>query len=163
MKSLIFSLLILFTTQAFAENCTESTSAAKVDEQMEIKTDVPKHLKGAMIIVRLADGRESQVPAEKFKVVPRKQQYLVTKTSTETVRSCTNLDHNRNRVSLMGGEGPTGHLDRDSSSAPGKVSVESERGAVGGAQYQRLLNDRWSLGIQGQTNKTGMVMIGLDF
>lgn len=163
MKSLILVLLTVFASGAFAENCTESTTAAKVDEQLEIKTDVPRHLEGATIIVRLANGKESQVPAEKFKVVPRKQQFLVTKTSTSTVRSCTNLDHNRNRISLLGGKGPTGHLDRDTSSAPGKVSVEAERDVIGGAQYQRLLTDRLSVGVQGQTNKTGMVMIGLDF
>lgn len=157
-------LLTMFLTNVVAKadtNCTEQTSASQVEEQAVISTDVPNHLKGAKIIVRLADGRESEVPAEKFKVVPRLQQYLVTKVSKNTVKSCTNLDHNRNRVSLLGGEGPTGHLDRDGNVA--KTTVESERGIVGGAQYQRLLTDKLSVGIQGQTNKSGMVLIGVDF
>lgn len=153
---------MLFTTSVFADtNCKVESTASKVEETTEIKTDVPNHLKGAQIIVRLADGRESVVPAEKFKVVPRLQQYLVTKVSSSTVKSCTNLDHNRNRISLLGGEAPTGHLDRDGNAD--KTTVESERGLVGGAQYQRLLTDKLSVGIQGQTNKSGMVLIGVDF
>jgi hypothetical protein len=30
-------------------------------------------------------------------------------------------------------------------------------------QYQRLLTEKISVGVQGQTNQTGSLMIGLDF
>lgn len=162
-------LLTMFLTNAVAkaESCTEQTSADQVLEQAEIKTDVPKHLKGATIIVRLADGRESVVPAEKFKVVPRLQQYLVTKVSKSTVRSCVNYEQRRNRLSVVAGHGPTGHLDRSSDGTTARV--ESDHGAIGGAMYQRLLTERISLGVQVQgtdfsrDNKTGMGTLGYEF
>ncbi len=161
-------LLTMFLTNVYAkaDTCSTETSAEQVEEQAEIKTDVPKHLIGAKIIVRLADGGESEVPAEKFKVVPRLQQYLVTKVSKNTVKSCTKLDDKRHRVSLMAGEAPTGHLDRDGNTA--KTTIESERGIVGGAQYQyrtgvRVLNLPVSVGGQLQTNESGAVLLGVDF
>lgn len=167
----VIILLTMFLTNVYAkaETCDTRTGEEQVLEQAEIKTDVPNHLKGAKIIVRLADGRESEVPAEKFKVVPRLQQYLVTKVSKSTVRSCiTAADKERNRVSALVGFGPTGHLDRSSGNGT-TATVEADRGFVGGVMYQRLLTDRLSIGIQGQghdasrKDKTGLGVIGYDF
>ncbi len=148
--------------QALAESCVESVTGSSIDDKMEINTITPKHLKGAKITVELADGSKSTVSAEKFKVVPRMQQFIVTKATLMMSKTCK-ADAKLNRVSLMGGKGPTGRLERDASAAPAKVSVEAEHDGVAGAQYQRLLTERLSVGVQGQTNKTGMVMIGLDF
>lgn len=163
-------LLTMFLTNVYAkaDTCSTETTANQVEEQTEIKTDVPKHLVGATVCVRLADGKESCVPAEKFKVVPRKQQFIVTKVSNSTVKTCSVEDSKRHRVSVMGGKGPTGHLDRDNSQAPNKVSVESEYDVIGGAQYQyrtgvKVLSLPVSVGGQLQTNKSGMVLIGVDF
>lgn len=166
MKYLI--LLSLLCLNVKAEDCTEKSSVDQVEEQKEIKTDVPKHLKGAKIIVRMADGRESVVPAEKFKVVPRKQQYLVTKVKKSTVVSCTSLVAAKNRISVMAGEAPTGHLDRDDTLSPSKVEVSSERGLVGGVQYQRDLGlTAFGLpvhaGAQVQTNKSLLIDAGVSF
>lgn len=167
--AILFLTMFLTNAIAKAESCTEQTSAAQVLEQTEIKTDVPKHLIGATITVTLANGKSSTVPAEKFKVVPRLQQYLVTKVSKSTVRSCvTAADKERNRVSALVGFGPTGHLDRSSDNNT-TATVEADRGFVGGVMYQRLLTDRLSIGIQGQghdasrKDKTGLGVIGYDF
>jgi hypothetical protein len=128
---------------------------------MRISTDTPNHLKGAVIIVRQKDGRESVVPAERFKVVPRKQQFIVTTLETNSTISCTTNEPRKNRVSLLGGHGAQEGLT--STKTGTTVTVESNVGLVGGAQYQRMLSDRVSVGVQGQTNKTGSLLIGLDF
>ena len=157
MKYIIFSML--FGISSMASECIEKVSEEVATETKVINTDVPNHLKGATIIVRTADGRESSVPAEKFKVVPRKQQFLVTKTERSKTLSCST--NKKNRVSLLGGHGAQGGLS--SSQSGNLVEVESETGAVVGAQYQRMLNDTFSVGVQGQTNKTGSILLGVDF
>jgi len=104
------------------------------------------------------DGRETSVPAEKFKVVPRKQQFVVTKTkATLTCRA-----KEKNRVAALGGFGPTGAL-KDRKDDAKTTTVDTVEGAVGGLQYQRKLNDRFSLGVQGQSNKTFSLILGVDF
>ena len=153
-----FIVAMLLSLQAYAE-CTEELSEEIVMETKEITTDVPSHLKGATIIVRLADGRESSVPAEKFKVVPRKQQFVVSKTERSKLLSCR--ENKKNRVSLLGGHGAQSGLT--SKQSGNTVEVESDVGIVGGAQYQRMLNDMLSVGAQIQTNKTGSVLLGVDF
>jgi hypothetical protein len=141
--------------------CSESTGQTEAKEKLEIKTDVPNHLKGATITIRLADGRESTVPAEKFKVVPRKQQFIVTKVETSKVVSCTTNDPKKNRASLVAGYGAKNGLTTSTSGST--VTVETKSGAVGGAQYQRMLNEDISVGVQAQTNGTGSLLLGLDF
>jgi len=158
MKALLFSILLVFSGYAFAD-CSETTSAEAVDQVFELTTDVPSHLKGATITVKLADGRESTVPAEQFKVVPRKQEFIITRTKQTTTKLCK--DSQKNRVSLVAGKGPKGSLQTDRSG--NKLTVEEQIGAVGGLQYQRKLNERISVGIQGQTNETGSLLLGLDF
>jgi hypothetical protein len=144
-----------------SEQCVTSSQQEEVQETKVISTDVPSHLKGAIIIIVQADGKKSAVPAEKFKVVPRKQERLITKVATNTLKTCQQSREFKNRVSILGGRGAKEGLTKEVT--PGKVEIESRVGAVGGLQYQRLLNDRISVGVQGQTNKTGLLSIGLDF
>jgi hypothetical protein len=161
MKKLIVTTIILCSPMfAYAEKCATSTDAEQIEETREIKTDVPKHLEGATITIRLADGRESTVPAEKFKVVPRLQQFLITKTKQQTTTMCS---ADKNRLSVLAGKGPKNGLDVDKSQAPNKVSVENEYGGVGGLQYQRLVTDRVSVGAQVQTNESVLLGIGIEF
>lgn len=157
MKKIIIA-LILFPMFALAENCATTTGEEKVEETKEITTDVPNHLKGATIIVRTADGRESSVPAEKFKVVPRNQQFVITKIK-QTDKTMCRAD--KNRISVMAGNGPKEGLDRSKSTS--SVTVESRVGVVGGVQYQRMVTEKVSLGVQGQTNESVLFNIGLDF
>lgn len=159
MKFLILTLLSLPVFAA--EICSTSAQNEQVLETVTISTDVPSHLKGATIVVRLADGRESKVPAELFKVVPRKQQRLVTKLSSEKTISCLKTSETKNRLSLLGGYGTQKGLKRSVRSDG--VDVETRAGVVGGIQYQRSLTERFSVGVQGQTNATGSLMIGVDF
>lgn len=163
MRLLFLGLLLSLgaLAQATDLSCTTKTGSAEIAEQFEIKTDVPKHLRGATIIVRKADGTESAVPAERFKVVPRKQQFIVTKVETKSEVTCLSDARNKNRVSLLGGYGSRNGLDTKRSGST--LEVESRSGLVGGAQYQRSLSKRFSVGIQGQTNGTGSLLLGVDF
>lgn len=158
-----YIIMFLVSVNVWAsENCQVDTMESRATKKTVITTDVPKYLEGAVIIVRLADGRATTVPAEKFKVVPRQRQALVTEVTTSTLKVCQ--DHNNHRVSLHAGKGPQGGLDRDNSQAPNVVKVESQFGAVGGVQYQyRFDNSHFSASGQLQTNETGLVGIGYDF
>jgi hypothetical protein len=160
MKYLLL-LSVMLASPALAEDCTSSTSAEEATSFYDINTNVPNHLKGATITIRQADGKESTVPAEKFKVVPRVQQYIIKTAEQRTKTSCTVSVNDKNRVSLVGGYGSRNKLDTSTNGTT--VSVENSRGLVGGLQYQRLLTRRLSVGAQGQTNKTGSLLIGLDF
>ena len=162
MKYIIATFLSVMAYTAHAKNnCVTTSSTEQVLETVVINTDVPSHLKGATIIVKQADGRTSEVPAELFKVVPRKQQRIITKVQNDKLMSCTELTHHKNRVSALAGFGPREGLNKDIE--PNKVDVESKVGVVGGLQYQRNITEKISLGVQGQTNKTGLAVIGFDF
>jgi len=161
--------LVSFASYAGDKVCSEQTGAEEVTGKLEINTDVPKYLRGATITVHLADGRETTVPAEKFKVVPRKQQYLTTRTERSKVTNCTvtetELVLRRNRVTALGGRG-TQHGVETTTTTPTEVDISSKTGFVGGLQYQRVLpvlHDRLSVGVQGQTNRTGSILLGIDF
>lgn len=158
MKTLL--LMLSLVTVSYAQECKTTKSKDIVLEKLELKTDVPKWLEGATIIVRLADGKESSVPAEKFKVVPRKQQFIVTRMLHETELMCSS-PRNKNRVSVMGGLGPSGNLKATTSGTT--VSIETGPAAVGGLSYQRLLTDELSVGGQVQTNHTILMQLGWDF
>lgn len=164
---LLTTLLLTFNVNAKTE-CYISRTEDKVDEQLEINTDVPKHLRGATITITLKDGSSSVVPAEKFKVVPRLQQFIVTKTSKTNTQTCNIQDSKKHRVSVMGGKGAQEGLNVNNTSAPDVVSIESRVGAVMGAQYQyktdlEVLDMPVSIGVQGQSNQTGSLMLGIDF
>lgn len=163
-NTFIFILLLIFTCFAEARTCTTTDSEITNEVLFVINTDVPKHLKGATITVTLVDGRVSKVPAEKFKVVPRMQQTIVTHTVQKSKDECVDVvagEERKNRVSILAGEAPKGSLDRSLSG--NKVSVSSTRGAALGLQYQRKISERFSLGGQIQSNDSGSAMLGYEF
>jgi hypothetical protein len=171
MKYVMIILIAAISTISYAgsEQCSSGTRKATLNEQYNVNTDVPAHLKGATITITLADGRSSTVPAEKFKVVPRKQQLIVKHDTVETTITCsTQQPIQRNRVSVLAGRGTQEGLDRNNDNAPNEVTVENKVGPIFGAQYQyktdwKVLKMPLSFGVQGQTNKTGSVMVGVDF
>lgn len=161
MRSFITILLLCSPLSAFcAENCSTSSKVDSSKERMEIKTDVPKFLEGATIVVRLKDGTETSVPAEKFKVVARKQQFIITLIQQDTTTLCS-AEINKNRISLNVGQGPKGTLSTTKTAS--KVEIESQVGTIGGLQYQRLITDKISISGQVLNNDTGLLGVGLDF
>jgi hypothetical protein len=169
MKKYIILLALCLPIVSMAnQKCEVFTEEAKVEEQLEIKTDVPNFLKGATIIVRLANGKESVVSADKFKVVPRKQQFITIRVKETNVHLCSieqeqqkQIEKEKNRISLLGGQGPDNKLSvsRDATS----ITVESKTKPIAGVQYQRLITDKISVGAQVQTNESALLSIGLDF
>jgi hypothetical protein len=154
-------LVLLLAAVTFGDDCVKESSQDEVTGQHVISTDVPRHLVGAVIIVRRADGKESQVPAERFKVVPRKQQF-VTKEITRQQRLVCKAEEKKNRLSAVGGVGPKTGFDK-STPTPTSLQVENRAGAVFGLQYQRKIIKDLSVGIQGQSNSTGSILVGIDF
>jgi len=154
-------LLLLLATNSYANNCSSNTTVDEAISYYNIDANTPNHLKGATITVTLANGKSSTVPAERFKVVPRFQQYIIKTAQNTTTETCTINDPNKNRVSALGGYGSRNKLS--TSTTGNTVEVENSRGLVGGLQYQRLITDVLSVGAQAQTNKTGLLLIGLDF
>ena len=153
----LFILALFVSGNVYADQ-TCSETAEQATEQKEIKTDVPKFLEGATIIVRLKNGKESSAPAEKFKVVPRKQQFIVTKTKSSILCSASE----KNRISVLGGYGNKASVSKTVDS-PSQTTVKTNEGAVGGLQFQRKVSDKVSIGAQGQTNKTVSIIVGVDF
>jgi hypothetical protein len=157
MKSLIIFLLAFSVSLQAA--CKEELFKSEVMGQYLISTDVPSHLKGATITVTKADGTSSNVPAEQFKVVPRKQQFITKHTQSGKIVSCEGLSA-KNRVRLMGGVGPNGLKESRSGTT---VTIKSRQSEVFGAGYDRLLTDKFSLGLQGFSNGQGTIGLGIDF
>ena len=158
---LISCLLISCCLFASEPACTTDTGQTELKGLLNISTDVPEFLKGAVIVVRLKDGTETTVPAEKFKVVPRKQQFIITKTEVKTITKCNIGSAVKNRVSAAGGAGLNGSVKTETEGST--VKVTPGIGFVGGLQYQRKVYNNFSLGLQGLSNGTGLLMIGLDF
>jgi hypothetical protein len=161
MNKLILMMLSLMSVAVFAVDCDTSRSEEKAEETLEIKTDVPDYLKGATITVKQADGKETVFTAEQFKVVPRKQQFIVTKTRQLEKTTCSE-EERKNRFSLLGGGGPKGNL-RVTQPNAGQARIETNAGAVGGAMYQRKLGKVLSVGGQVQTNESVLFSVGVDF
>lgn len=161
MKNLLILAFFICSAAFASDNCTTVSSSEAVLETQLYGTDVPSHLKGAKIIIQQADGKVSEVPAERFKVVPRKQQRVITRVASHTLKSCKEISFRKNRVAALAGLGQREGLTKDVSAS--RIDIETKTGLVGGLQYQRSLNDRFSVGAQAQTNKTGSLMIGLDF
>lgn len=161
MKNLIVVAMMMFASKAMAD-CQSQIGMNEATETKVITTDVPSHLKGATIVIRLADGRESSVPAEMFKVVPRKRQEIVTQ-KTQTVQTTCTDDSKlpKNRLSALVGRGTQEGLDVSKTATT--VSAQSKVGAVGGVQYQRRVVGNISGAAQWQTNNTWLLGAGLDF
>lgn len=156
-----FLMFMLATSLAYAQDCKVETGSEEVKGQLEIKTDVPKFLEDATITVTLKNGASTSVPARLFKVVPRKQQFLTVATEKSIVKTCEVKNLHRNRASAIGSVGPTGNLTSKTSGTT--TTVDIEHGAVGALQYQRLLTDELSVGVQAGTNKGAGLMLGIDF
>lgn len=157
----LFILLMLCSIPALAD-CDITSSKSEDLDKLVISTDVPAWLKDGTIIIRKANGEESKVSTNLFKVVPRKQQFIVTKTKQTDTLHCGAEKSYANRFSALGGSGPKGNLTTTQVS-PSQVRVETNSGFVGGLQYQRKLSNRFSVGAQVQTNESASMLLGIDF
>ena len=157
----MFILILLFNL-AFASDCTDVQTTNAQVQTSEITTDIPKHLQDAVIVIRLKDGRESKVSANQFKVVPRKQQHLITEVKTHTERVCKVSGKEKNLL-MVGGRRDHKNLD---TRVNGKtVTVESEKGLVLDAAYMRQNIFDTNLGVGAGVDTNGVVkgLVGFEF
>ena len=75
-------------------------------------------------------------------------------------RLVTKYRTRKNRLRVLGGVGPTGV---GAEVLGNKAFTFEETGAVFGLGYDRLLTDQFFLGIQGLTNETFLLNLGIDF
>lgn len=165
MKNFLIAFSIFFLVVMFAragQQCIEEKSTIFQDVLYRVDTDMPAHLKGAKIIVRLADGRESIVPAERFKVVARRQQFLAGKNEITSKSKKCKLDDKKNIV-YVGAKRELGDLETKVSGNTAKV--ESKRTLTPSVNYirRKVLNS--DLNVGGGVDKNGQVQgtLGLEF
>ena len=155
-------ILTFIISLVMAGDCSNvQTTNAEVQTKI-ITTDVPKHLEDAIIIVRTKDGRESQVSANQFKVVPRKQQHLITEVKTHTERVCKVSGKEKNLL-MVGGR--RDHQDLDIRVNGNTATVESQKGLVMDATYlrQNIFNTNLGVGAGVDTNGTLRGVVGVEF
>jgi hypothetical protein len=141
------------------ETCERNVQFQEITDFVTVEDVAPQYLKDATITVKLANGKEHTFSANGFKVVKRtKEKPVLRSVAIETNKCVTSY---KNRVSVLVGHGVKDSLDRQASAT--QVDVSNTMGAVLGAQYQRSLTDKLSLGVQVQSNKTNSLMLGLDF
>ena len=158
MKKLVLVTLALICAQvAFAAenvNSGQNNNTIIVKPTINIKgcctgsCAKPKTIVKKVVVEKIV---EKQVIVEK----PVEKIVYVDHTIIET--RIVKKERKKNRISLLGGVGPT-HL-----SQPNASQVNLDRSAVGGVMYQRSVSESWSLGIQGQTNQTLLGVVGFDF
>lgn len=163
---LLLTMLFLIPTMASA-NC--SVSDVDVDYESvvhEIDTKLPAFLKGAKIKVTLADGTSSEVPAELFKVVPRKQQLIVGHETTIRKETTCKVDDRKKNIIMASAKETVTSLETKTSTIPNgvKASVSSNKGLVPGIKYYREdILENLGAGVGVDTNGEVEAMIGVGF
>lgn len=118
--------------------------------------EIPDYMKDGEIVVTLKDGRKYTFSTNEWKVVRRGS-----KAKEQPARLAETPETNRNRIRVLGGVGPSGGLNI--SSTPSSATISTDSGAVLGVGYDRLINDKLSVGGQIQTNDTVLINVGVDF
>jgi hypothetical protein len=156
----------------YAKECSSEQLVSSQVDTMELKTDVPKFLVGATICVKRADGAQSCVPAEKFKVVPRKQQFVVTQVTKNKVTNCSTIvekivkEKVENKKNTVYTDVRKDHQDLKTEYNGNKsVSIESEKGIVPSINYYRreVFDTPIGAGVGVDTNGTVRGALGIDF
>jgi hypothetical protein len=130
---------------------------------MALAEEMPSYLKDGVITVTLKDGKQYTFQANDWKVVPRvsePEQVIHLGGAAEPAMEPQVLEQHKNRVRLLGGYGPNG---LNTSRGANAATVSTSHGAVGGVGYDRLLNERWSVGGQMLNNDTYLLDVGFDF
>ena len=162
----LFVIMMLASTAQAGEVC-ESQDSQVVGQKIEdVNTDVPKGMRGAKIIVRQANGKETSVPIEKFKVVPRKQQFKVTERKLSKSTTCRINESSKNAIILGGRHDVTGLRTSTRNNADGSQSaaITTEKGAVLDLGYTiRNVIGNFGVGASLDTSGVPRANIQLDF
>jgi hypothetical protein len=152
---IVFLIIVLSSTIAMAQTNSGNTININGCCQHECGANSCQAVcKPKVKVVTKVVEKRVEVPVEKVVETRVEVPYPVYHTVIETV---VKRVYKKNHLSLLGGVGPT-RIDRS-----GSDRVDLLRGPVGGLMYQRNLNERFELGIQGQTNQTGLGVLTYDF
>jgi hypothetical protein len=157
-----------------------SMSVALADEE---KVVIPKALANSKIERVLENGKKQEFDGNEYEIVKRHKPRKVVKTKPKppvAVESCKvpepvikevevikevrvveQIEPKKNRLSLLAGKGAVQGLDRSDEGST--VEVSSRVGIIGALQYQRLLTEKVSAGIQVQSSRALLLELGLDF
>jgi hypothetical protein len=160
MKYLILLLLSL-NAHAQSLNCGQTKTSSIIEKKdMEVVTDMPKHLKGSKIIIVKADGSQEILKPEEYMVVKRKHTRPV---MSEKVTSNTLQCNSSNVKNIVSLKAINSYGDPDKSIRGQKGTISISRETTLGAQYQRNVGKNIYLGVEGGLNQSAGVMIGLGF
>lgn len=129
------------------------------------------YLKDGTIVVHLKSGKQYKFDANKWKVVPRrddteveveqpKLDLSVEGTTAHGVVIVREVNERPNRITLHGGVGPTSMRN---GAILGGLRINTTYGAVFGATYSRKLDTRTSISGTVLSNQTGLLGVGVDF
>ncbi len=168
MKNLLIATLVYAGAFSLAEaqECKTTNSEIVQDVVYNVNKDIPAHLKGAKIIVRLADGKETVVPAEQFMVVKRKQYTVAGQNRLVMSKLRCEAKSRKNSVMVDARKDHSG-MDTSTATIPGGVqaTVKSNKALTPGINYYRreILDSHLGLGAGVDSNGTLKAIIGLDF
>jgi hypothetical protein len=168
MKNLLIATLVYTGAISLAEaqECMETQSTVTQDVVYEVNKNMPAHLKGAVIIVRQADGRETSVPAERFMVVKRIQYTKLGENKITNSKLTCKAKQKKNIVFVDAKKEHSG-LNTTTQLIPGGVSakVQSDKALTPGLNYYRrqLLDSDLGAGVGIDKNGQIKGMIGLDW
>lgn len=168
MKNLLIILIthLMITNLVNANECLEKTVTQNNPVKYEVNKHLPQHLQGATITVRLANGQQTTVPAEKFMVVPRQQQFIVGESVNISKTLTCKTKSLKNSVIVDARKDFTGISKSLSSTVNTQtLKLSSDKSLVPGLNYYRreVLDSPIGLGAGVDSNGTLKALIGLDF
>lgn len=164
MKNLLIAVLVYTAaiSLAKADDCLTTYKEISQDIVYKVNKEQPNHLKGAVIIVRLADGRESSVPAEKFMVVRRVQKTIVGQNKLLSTKLTCNKDTKKNIV-YVGAKREAGDVEVKTQNKTAQVDTLKTLTPSLNYMRRKILNSDLNLGAGVDKNGQVSGTIGLDF
>lgn len=165
---LMLLMMMIIPVDAFGQESCKVTS-------QDVNTPVPLELKDAKIVVRTKDGKEREVSANDFKVVPRKQQFKIKETVVKDKTVCAacvpievevvrEVPSKENKNLLMLGVARD-YTDLSLEQSGNQVKVFSNKGLVFDLSYyrSRMFESNLGLGLGINTNGAPRGFVGLEF
>ena len=168
MKNLLIILVVhlMAAGLANADDCSEKTITQTNPVKYEVNKNLPKYLQGATITVRLANGKETTVPAERFAVVPRVQQFVVGQAVNTSKTLTCKAKVNKNTVSVGMRKDVTG-LSKQASVIPNgqQLKITQDKELIPDINYYRrnVLDSHLGAGVGVDTKGVPRIQVGFDF
>lgn len=165
MKTLLALLITMMALNTYALECGETEVSKTVENtDLVVTTAMPKHLTGATIILKKADGTEEVLKAEDYMVVKRKHiRPVIIQSTTETKLACKTETKTVAHKNILSVKAIDGYSDVSKEVKGNSLTLRVERQVGAGLQYQRAVTDRIYVGGEVDSNNGVGAMIGLGF